>query len=518
MRLVPLLGLLAACSYSAPMGGDDNTPGDDSPPTTDNEKAIDELIAPIDPLAVEAARRVEGAPGAPVADGDYQCVATPIDEVRQYDQLLGQISVGDVLWPGSMLRGDSVYAGRLTPIAVGRAPLTFSVSLESLGGGQHSATMDAPSLSQFRDAIGKILAQELDGSTPARISAEVDEVSSEQQLAVALGASVEAPLVATVKAGFDFNNQNIRSRFVVKFFQLYYTVDVDPPGAPHTFFAPEVTADEVAKVIGPTNPPVYVSSIGYGRQVLFTFESELSKTELGAALSFVYQGGANVSGQVSLTHQEVLSHTHTTAFILGGDAGEAAQASIGDFDQLIEFIGKGGNYSKDSPGAAIAYKLSYVRDHTPVQISYASMYEQRTCSRVTQKLHVVFEKLTVNKAGFGENGNLEMFGDVIAIGSAGQRLVLMSFPSSQQKTIDEGKFFPTTGIVGEAIVPVKPQGGNNLRVETTLFDADLIGASDFGRQVIDAAPFEAGWRRTLQVHRSAGEEQVTLQISLTPVP
>ncbi len=153
------------------------TPSNSQIPVEDSDDPIDQLFAGLGPLPIDAAKRVEGTPDAPVTDGDYRCIDTPIDEVRQYDQLLGQLAVGDVLWPGSMLRGDSVHSGRLTPLVVERAPLTFSVSLESLGGGGHSATLKTPSLSSYRDAIGGLLAQEVSGSTPARISAEIDEVA-----------------------------------------------------------------------------------------------------------------------------------------------------------------------------------------------------------------------------------------------------------------------------------------------------------------------------------------------------
>ncbi len=493
------------------------TPNEPEIPIEDSDDPIDQLFVGLGALPLEAARRVEGVPGAAVTDGDYRCIDVPIDEVRQYDQLLGQLAVGDVLWPGSMLRGDSVRTGRLTPLVVERAPLTFSVSLESLGGGGHSATLRMPSLSSYRDAIGKLLAQEVSGSTPARISAEIEEVASEEQLAVALGAAVSAPLVATVKAGFNFADSTKRSRYVVKFFQLYYTVDVDPPGLPHKFFGPSVTAAELAPMVDAASPPVYVSSIGYGRQVVFTFESDLSKTELQAALNFVYQGGAEISGSVSLTHQEVLSHTSTTAFILGGDAGEAAAASIGSYDQLKAFIANGGNYSEDSPGAAIAYKLSYVRDHTPVQVSYASMYRQKTCARVTQKVHVVFEKLTVDSAGSDVGGDLEVFGSVTTRGT-GANQTLATWASTQYKQIAAGASYPPSGIIGEAIVPVTPESGNKLYVGTDLFEADQFSDDSFGGFLEDAAPFETGWRRTLQIHRSSGTQAISLQISLTPVP
>ena len=495
-----LLLVLVACTGSTPLEQSDDP--------------IDQLFVPLGKLPAQAPHRIAGAASAAMPDGDFQCVDTPIDEVRQFDQLLGQIDVGDVLWPGSMLRGDSVYSGRLTPIVLARAPLTFSVSLESLGGGNHAATMQAPSLSAYRDEIGKLLSQQLSGSTPARISAEVEEISSEEQLSVALGAAVNAPLVATVKGGFNFNDNTKRSRYMVKFFQLYYTVDVDPPALPHDFFGTGVTADQVSQFLGAENPPVYVSSIGYGRQVLFTFESDLSKTELSAALDFVYKGGAEISGNVSLTHQEVLSHTHTTAFILGGDAGEAAAVSIGDYNQLVAFLGRGGNYSKDSPGAPIAYKLSYVRDHTPVQISYASKYNERVCSRVSQNLRVVLESITVVSAGGDVGNDLEIYGTVDATGAQGP-YQLANWGSYIQ--IAQGNSYPSSGIISEKIIPVVPQPGNALAIRTDLYDDDGVYDDSFGAGAVDTAPYEAGWRRTLDVNRSSGGEYISLRVSITPV-
>lgn len=416
--------LLAACG------------GSEAPSVEDSNHPIDRLFATLGGLSVEGAKRVEGQASAPVVDGDYQCTTTPVEEVRHLDQLLGQIAIGDVLWPGAMLRGDSVISSRLTPLGFDRAPLTFSVSLESLGRGARSATLAEPSLSSYRDAIAQILGQELTGAIPARISAEVEEVSSEEQLAVALGASASAPLVGMVKGGFDFGSTTMRSRFVVKFFQLYYTVDVDPPGLPHEMFAPSVTAAEISGAIG-RDPPVYVSSIGYGRQVIFTFESALAKEELAAALDFAYQGGAEIGGQTSLTHSEVLSHTHMTAFLLGGDAGEGSSVAIGDYDMLAQFITRGGNYSRSSPGAAIAYKLSYVRDNAPIVVSYGSSYSQRTCSRVTQRLRVVLQKLKVDNAGGDVGGDLEVFGAVGARG-AGATQSLVSWPAANYVQVAEG--------------------------------------------------------------------------------
>ena len=70
--------------------------GDEPITVEQSDDPIDQLFAALGPLPADAPRRIEGTPSQPVTDGDYQCVTTPVDEVRAIDQLLGQLSVGDV--------------------------------------------------------------------------------------------------------------------------------------------------------------------------------------------------------------------------------------------------------------------------------------------------------------------------------------------------------------------------------------------------------------------------------------
>jgi len=452
---------LVLCSFSFLVAcagqGETANPGSDAGSGSDDP--IDQVIAKLGPLPVATPRLDKGTPSAPVADGDYACVDTAVSEVRQYDQLLVQVQTRDVLRPGALLRGDSVYSGELAPITLPRAPLTSSVSAD------------------------------------AYVTSSIEEVSSEQDLAVVLGVDAAAPLVASVKAGFDFRDATKRTRYLVKLLQIYSTIDVDPPRLPHELFAPSVTADDVARVVAADNPPVYVSSIGYGRRVIFTLESDLAKDELSAALDFAFKDGAAISGTTSLTHQEVLSHSRITAFILDGDAGETAPVSIGSYDDLKSFV------AKDSPATAITYKLSYARDHTPVELSYGADYTEHACSRVMQRVRVVLDNIQCDTDG----NEVEISGTVTAVGST--RVSLLDWVSA---TIPGGATYPSSGMIGEAFLPVTPQPGQALAIETSL--------DGFGTAVTDTASFESGWRRMLLVHRSSGDQAITLRVSLTPVP
>ena len=108
------------------------------------------------------------------------------------------------------------------------------------------------------------------------------------------------------------------------------------------------------------SPPVYVQSITYGRRVIFSVQTSRSATEVKAALEASYGfAGGGLDIEVSTENREVLEESEIRAFVLGG-SGEDATSAINGFDGLIQYIQNGGSYSKDSPGAPIAYKLAYL--------------------------------------------------------------------------------------------------------------------------------------------------------------
>ena len=421
---------LAACSASSSDGTDDgiddgsDAPGDDGSSGDDGgstrEAEIDALIRGIPPLPSDPPGRIEGPPGPTAREGDYECAVRPVTETRQHEELVAFAANSESMWPGAMLRGDSVGTGLFTQIVRPRSPATISISLENLAGAR-SAVMQEPSLSSFREAIGGILSQEITGATPANLYAEIEAVHSENQLAMALGASLSVTgLPAQLAASFDFSDQSIQSRYLVKYVQSYYTVNVNQPRAPSAFFGEEVSAGDLTSVLGTGNPPLYVSSVTFGRVILFTFESSYSAEELGSALQFVYSGGADVSGEVSVTYRDIVSQSNVTAYILGGSGGEAA-ASLGSYEELLDFIGSGGDYSRESPGAPIAYKLAYLADNQPARLSFTDEYDDVECQRVSQKLLIELKKIDVLSVGgeLGEGDGLEIFGSIQATGLAG---------------------------------------------------------------------------------------------------
>jgi thiol-activated cytolysin len=503
-----VLGLHAAGCAAGP---------DPADPMEDGSASdIDELVRDIEPLAAPAPARVEGEAGPAAREGDYQCVTRPVTETRQHESLVALAANSEAMWPGALVRGDSIASGLFTQIVRPRAPATISVSLENLDG-RRSAVMEEPSLSAFREALGGILAQEVTGSTAANLYAEIEAVHSEEQLAMALGASVSITgLPAQLAASFEFSDQEVKSRYLVKYIQSYYTVDIDQPRAPSDVFAPDVRAADLASAVGAGNPPLYVSSVTFGRIVLFTFESSYSAAELGAALEFVYSGGGEVSGDVSVTYRDIVSQSKITAYILGGSGGEAAR-SLGSYEDLIDFIQNGGDYSRESPGAPIAYKLAYLADNEPARMSFIQDYEQKECERVSQKILITLKKIEVLSVGgeIGEGDGLEVYGGIQVTGS--EAVSIFERGREERIEIVQGQSWPQAGAVVEAVVAVEPRAGQSVEFDALLHDRDEVLGDELLGDTGVSAPFETGWRRDVSLLLTGGGSQVAVTIALSPI-
>ncbi len=505
---VPGIVVMAAAACHAIAGEDQELPAESAD--------IDTYIRAIDSLPAEPAGVVEGDVIDGGRDGEYVCHSQQVEETRQYDEIVAYNAGSEALWPGALLRGDSVMTGELSQVVFDRQPATVSISLENLDGAK-SATIDNPSLSSFRDAITGILDAEVTGATPANIHAEIEQVHSREQLAMALGTSVSGTgLPASISASFNFDDESIRSRYVVRYTQAYYTVDLDQPGRPSDVFAPSVNLAEVQEKLPPGSPPAYVSSVTYGRVVIFTFESQYSARELGSALDFAYSGGVDVSGDVSVTYEEMMARSNISAYILGGSGGEAAK-SLQGYDELMTFIQSGGDYSPDSPGAPIAYKLSYLRDNSPVRMSFTRDYEITSCERVSQAVRVTLDRFYVEDAGGDDD--VRVYGLIRARGE--NERTLFSKDRNNAIRIDEFTSWPDNDTVGEVILEVEPQEGRNIEIDVDLFhyDTNWYGGKsdeDLGWERV-SLPFESGWRRQATAQMTGADRRVVVEFSLQPI-
>ncbi|MEM6295102.1 MAG: thiol-activated cytolysin family protein [Myxococcota bacterium] len=496
-------------------GGADESTGEELPDASDD---IDAYIIGLGTLETPPSEVEEGIATAPAENGDYMCTTTNLLETKQFDKIVAFAANSGTLFPGAMVGGNSISDGTLTPKVFDRAPLTFSASLEGVLDGDVSATMESPTLSSFREAMAGILDANVIGNTPANIAYEMSEVHSTEQLSLALGLDVSW-MSGDVSASMEFDQQSRNSRYLVNFTQAYYTVDIDPPGAPSDFLRDDVTLEDVQSVLQ-GEPPTYVSSVTYGRIVYFAVTSNFSSEELRAALEFGFSTGAvDVDGSVSLTHSEVLSESQITAFILGGDGNVAVQAIQGA-DGIAEFLQSGGTYSPESPGAPIAYKMAYLADNSPAAFALTTDYEVQDCTRVSQNVQLTLRNIYVVNDGGDSGGDLEIYGWIRGWDGQSNMYPLMERNDDQWVTINTGQQWPLSGTIETQIVPVVPQPDNSFSITVNLREHDgfLNGDDNLGDHTI-VVNYEDGWRNDDFVYNLAdGDQQVEVRLAYTPVP
>lgn len=320
-----------------------------------------------------------------------------------FDEMLTLDPSTDVIYPGALLKGETIPTGEYVGINLSRKPITLSASLTNISGSP-VVTIENPTLSTVREGIKQILDQEVTGATAAKVNYEITQVYNEQHIDVAIGVNYRGA-GKKVSANVDFSSSQYKNTFVLKFLQQYYTIDMDPPGTnPSDLFTnlPNVDA------LGSTSP-VYVASVAYGRMVIYTIETNSSMSEINAA--FDASVGSN-DGSIDASYAETINSSKIQALIIGGSGSGAAQTINGPAD-VFKFISEGGNYSKDSPGAPLSYKLRYIRKDFPIARQVLTTeYPIRTCYQAYQKFGMQLHGWKP-KEHDGEN-RLEIYGNMHA--------------------------------------------------------------------------------------------------------
>lgn len=414
ITLTTMLLLASGCYAGAPALDGDTGPGSSTGGTTamtatagdgptDAGPSIDEYILGLGQLTIppEEPTMQEQCEMDCIQDTE-ECVYTYYHATEHFGEFVAFQPNSATLWPGVIVKGGDAQFGLLTPISLERAPLTFSFSLENLVASP-VAVMEKPALSAFRALRNTILQQGVEGHAPASMNLEVSQVTSADSLTRLFKTDVAwgKENGNKVTSMFDFLAEDSGYQLAVDFSQAYYTVDIDTPAAPSDLFAPAVTLEDVQKFMGVENPPMYVQSITFGRRSVVSIKTKHSLDRVKTAFSAAIKSVVDVDATVDAATMHLLDTLDMKVFVLGGSGAGAVQA-ISGFTGLIEYIEGGAEYSAESPGAPIAYKLAYL-DNTGTKFAYTTDFAEASC---TPKLTAVVTgaTLTIDKNGEGSGG------------------------------------------------------------------------------------------------------------------
>ncbi|SMO92607.1 Thiol-activated cytolysin [Saccharicrinis carchari] len=374
----------------------------DNGPSPDIGQETDDYILSLPPVQFEAEKPATIDSTATEQDLEYDYTIDYYSAAAGYDEQIVLNPQTDVIYPGALIKGETILDGSYVPISVKRKPITISTSLQ--GAGKVSVKVEDPKLSTVREAVNDLMSQEYD-VPPANMGFTVENIYSREQFKMAVRASYSSGAM-DVNGSFNYSNTKIKSRVVAKFIQNYYTLDMDLPAKPSDLIDEEPSPNIFGSLM-----PMYISTVTFGRMALFTVESELSETEVNTYLQASY---SQIEGESSTDFEKLVAKSTMKVYVLGGSGADAGTA-INGFSDFKKYITRGGNFSKTSPGAPISYKLRYIHDNTIARTVFSASYPVRTAVPRTDNLRYDISVRLYRMTPHFEDGNgspNELFGTI----------------------------------------------------------------------------------------------------------
>lgn len=282
---------------------------------------------------------------------------------------------GDIFLGALFKANQDLLENKPQQISLDRSKGRISVDLPGMVGGD--SYVDAtPTASGMQEGVNTLLNRwhekyAAKNPAPARMQYESTSAYSMNQLKAKFGSDFEKVGV-NLKIDFEAVNKGEKQVEVVDFKQIYYTANFDAPKNPSDVFAPGVTVDQLkARGIDEKTPPVYVSSVSYGRQMYVKFETTSKSTELKAAINAVIKG---VPIKSESEWARVLKDTTVTVSIVGGNADGAARVVTGTVEDLKKLIQEGATFSTQNPAVPISYKTAFLKDNQVATIQSNTDY------------------------------------------------------------------------------------------------------------------------------------------------
>lgn len=282
---------------------------------------------------------------------------------------------GDIFLGALFKANQDLLENKPQQISLDRSKGRISVDLPGMVGGD--SYVDAnPTVSGMQEGVNTLLNRwhekyAAKNPAPARMQYESTSAYSMNQLKAKFGSDFEKVGV-NLKIDFEAVNKGEKQIEVVDFKQIYYTANFDAPKNPSDVFAPGVTVDQLkARGIDEKTPPVYVSSVSYGRQMYVKFETTSKSTELKAAINAVMKG---VPIKAESEWARVLKDTTVTVSIVGGNADGAARVVTGTVEDLKKLIQEGATFSTQNPAVPISYKTAFLKDNQVATIQSNTDY------------------------------------------------------------------------------------------------------------------------------------------------
>jgi hypothetical protein len=442
------------------------------------------------------------ATGAPVVGEDeidgvpYECTTTPYSLTRTPEKIVTLNPDVEVLWVGSLLQGEGYVGGigSLVELPIRqRNPITLTIDLLA---DDITRTVADPTVATSNQAIGDLVQQAMDNghSAGSNILFTKETMYSYDQMALKMGLSASYS-GASIKASLSADMSSETRTMTAYFVQRMFTVSMVLPQNPEDVFSDEFTAEMLQREqkngrMGADNPPVFVSSIAYGRILMFSFTSTASESDINATLNAIYNGG-QFSGDLETKYQEILQTAQIRVVTVGGDADQALA--------LIRSNDLGQYFAEDAPlstAKPISYTIRHLKDNVIASVAEATEYNLTQCTPkalpVTgSEYYITFTSVCGEAFPFVDDGLAEGIWDAesyysFSIEDATGSHKGIEWMSTKEFDyvfkLKQGECRTLVDRAGQSATAIKVRihydGRDNVRVFGSFWDADILDPDD----------------------------------------
>ncbi|HMT07795.1 MAG TPA: thiol-activated cytolysin family protein [Pyrinomonadaceae bacterium] len=314
-----------------------------------------------------------------------KCTRSSKSVSRNFNEIMILQPTRGAVYPGSVIIADrGLKYGGPRAISLPRAPVNLRVDLPGAANAG-VVSVEQPNEANVRNAVNAALGgwngsgSYREGQVDAsRSKSTVSVAYSREQLGLGLGFDADwtqGPLSAFLN--LNSNSETTVATLMVK--KVFYTVSVDAPESPAGFFADGVTGEQAQAAFSSTAPPAYVSSVSYGRVMMFRIKTgeRISASEAESALKYA-AGLANVSASQKTAYDNILASSEINAATLGV-GGQVTTNAVSAADIARSINGPSMTYSKANAGVPISFTVNFLKDNAAATVGATTQYGAEDC-------------------------------------------------------------------------------------------------------------------------------------------
>ncbi len=314
----------------------------------------------------------------------YQCITTEYSMAQNPREIVMYSPDASVLWPGGLIQGQSRKAlGSLLPLPIEeRTPLR--ITIPDIASSDNTRTVENPNEGTMFAARGEIVGNATASGLAAPSSIDFYMNTHHSEKYQALSASLSGAYMGySASATGDFSRAGQETTVTANFIQKMFTVIVQAPQTPEAFFSSDFTDEKLQEQVnlgrmGPSNIPIYVSEIVYGRMMTFSMTSSASASDIRGTIQAAYEAiGQGVQVSLSARQQKILERSKIAITSVGGD-GTATAATIRDGDLSAYFT----DQPPLSSAAPISFTFRNLGDGSIAGVTESTEYDVKECQAI----------------------------------------------------------------------------------------------------------------------------------------